>query len=803
MRISLAWLGEFIDLPSDAALAERLNLGGFEDAVIEPVGPDLSAVLVGRVARREPHPNADKLSVCSVELGDGAPRQIVCGAPNVAAGQKVAVALPGVRLPDGTLLKKAKIRGVSSQGMICSQRELQLGDEHEGILVLDETAPIGAALPGVLPPGDRVLEVGITPNRGDTASVLGVAREVRAFFGGALRLPETQPAERGAPAADAIRVSIEAPDACHHYAARVVRGVRVGPSPDWLQRRLAASGIRSINNVVDVTNLVLLELGQPLHAFDLAKLEGGELRIRRARAGETIETLDGQKRRLDASDLVIADAARSVALAGVMGGAATEVTIATRVVLLESAHFAPSSVRLSARRHGLQSEASYRFERGVDRDGIVRAADRAAQLLATLAQGEVAAGVVEARGAAAPRTESVELSVTRANRLLGTQLAVAASAELLERLGIACRIREADTLVCAIPSHRNDLHLPQDLVEEIARIHGYEQIPSTLPLARLAPVALPRDFEQSERARDALAALGLLELVTFPFVRPQDLSALGLEETDPRRNGLCLQNPIQEDESRLRTTLLPSLLRMARQNLSRQVGRIGVFEVARCFLPRGNDPAALPHEPLKVAVVVTSDSDRHLWAPAEAPPLFFEAKGIAERLLSALGYVACLRSGGGVSYLHPGATAELWVEGQVVGAVGELHPAVANRFEIAVPCAVLEIDLHAFPEARGRAAQFREVSKEPSVRRDVAVLVDREQASGEILEEIGKVGGSALVSVEIFDRYEGKGIPEGRVSLAFRMVFQRPDRTLTDAEVSKVTTRVIRVLKERFGAELR
>ncbi len=803
MRVSLDWLREFIDLPEQEALVERFTMGGFEDVFVEQRGPDLSEVHVGRVVSCVQHPNADKLSVCIVEIGDGVERQVVCGAPNVAAGQKVAVALPGTTLPDGTKLKKAKLRGVVSKGMICSERELGLGDDHQGILVLDPDAPLGAPLAQVVSAGDRVLEVGITPNRGDAASLLGLAREVRAFFGGVLHPPETRPEESGAPASASARVSIEARDDCHHYVARIVRGVRIGPSPDWLQRRLEASDIRSINNVVDATNLVLLEFGQPLHAFDLAKLEGGEVRVRHARAGETLETLDGQLRQLDERDLIIADAARPVALAGVMGGAATEVGHATRDILIESAHFHPSGVRLTARRHGLRSEAAYRFERGVDREGVARAADRAARLIAELAGGEVAPGTAEARGEPAPRTERIALSVARANRLLGTDIPATEAAALLERVGVACERRGEDLLDCAVPSHRNDLHLPEDLVEEIARVHGYERIPTTLPLARLEPAALPPGFELAESARDALAGLGLVELATFPFLWPEDLEALGLEAGDPRRRALRLLNPIQEGESQLRTTLLPSLLRVAKQNLRRQVDAVRVFEVTRVFLPQGDDASELPREALSATALLTAQGAQRLWAAPEPPPIFFEARGIAERLLSALGYVACLRRGGSAPYLHPGAAAELSAQGHVVGVVGELHPEVASRFGIDVPCAVVEVDLDALLAANRREFQFREVSREPSIRRDVAVLVDRSQPAGEIVEAVGKVAGADLVSVEIFDRYEGKGVPEGRVSLAFRMVFQRSDRTLTDAEVTKTTNRVIRTLTERFGAELR
>jgi len=370
-------------------------------------------------------------------------------------------------------------------------------------------------------------------------------------------------------------------------------------------------------------------------------------------------------------------------------------------------------------------------------------------------------------------------------------------------VAVPSEARGVDLLVCRIPSHRNDLQLAEDLVEEVARVHGYEHIPSTLPVAQLQPVSLPRDFERAERARDALAALGLTETVNFPFVRPQDLAALAGDPAGAPPAALRLLNPIQDEESVLRTSLLPSLLRVVRQNLSRQVDRVGVFELARCYRPRGDSAESLPEEPLAVAVALTAGRDAHLWAPPEPPPLFFQAKGIAERLLSALGYVACYRRGGGAAFLHPGAEAEFSVEDRVVGSVGELHPAVARHFDIDVACAVIQIDLDALPAASAATQPFREVSREPSIRRDVAITLDRDRAAGEILESIGAVAGSDLVSVEIFDRYEGKGVPEGRVSLAFRMIFQRADRTLTDAEVTKATNRVVRTLKERFGAQLR
>jgi len=627
-----------------------------------------------------------------------------------------------------------------------------------------------------------------------------VAREVRALLGGELRVPETQRAEDGPPAAEAISVAIDAEEACHHYVARVVRGVRVGPSPEWLVRRLEASGLRAINVVVDVTNYVLLEFGQPLHAFDLATLRGPEIRVRFARPGEKLATLDGQTRELAAEDLVIADAERPIAIAGVMGGAETEVGPPTTEVLIESAHFHPTRVRLSARRHGLQSEASYRFERGVDREGVRRAADRCACLLAELAGGKLAAGSVEARGAPPHITEEIRFESERANRLLGTSLSSAEMAELLERVDVSCHEVEPGVLLARIPSHRNDLEIQQDLTEEVARVYGYDRIPTTEPVGLLRPVERPRGQWLAEQTRDALAGAGLLETVSFPFVAAAEIEGLRLAPDDERRATIGILNPIKEEEPRLRSSLVPSLLRLARENLRRQVERVRIFEVSCVFRPVGE--GELPREPLHAAALLAETAEPRFWE-AERPRLFFEAKGVAERLLSLLGYVAVLQREGIPPYLHPGAAAVIAVGGQVIGAVGELHPEVTVHFEIEVPCAILEVDLGALEKLRPSEVRYRDVSRFPQIRRDLAVVVDRDRPAGELLEAVRQTAGKDCVLVELFDRYEGPGVPEGRVSLAFRLVFERTDRNLTHVEVTPAIERVVRMLAHRFGGELR
>jgi len=801
MKVSLDWLSTFVDLPAQAALEERLTLAGLEIEEVLRTGPDLSAIRVGLVLERRPHPNADRLSVCSVDLGLGSSATIVCGAPNVAAGQKVAVAVPGVTLPDGTKLKKSKIRGEVSEGMICSARELGLGDDQAGILELDPGARIGAPLPEVFSSGETILDVEITPNRGDWVSMLGMAREVRALFGGPLRLPPSEPPEGTREAADDIRITIEDADGCYGYIGRVVRGVSVGPSPAWLAARLEAAGMRSINVVVDVTNFVMLEYGQPLHAFDLSSLRGAEIRVRRAQAGEKIATLDGATRALQSEDLVIADAERAIAIAGVMGGAETEVRAATRDLLIESAHFAPARVRRTSKRLGLRSEASYRFERGVDPEGIARAADRAARLLAELAGGTVSRGRVEARGASPKQGAEIALEPSHPARLLGARFTTEEIVVLLSRVGVQARLDERGWLRCRVPSWRNDIAIAEDLIEEIARIHGYDSIEPTLPLAALAPVSRPATLALADRTRDVLASAGLVEIRLLPSLFPEDLDALRLPAGDVLRRGVQLANPMPGMGPLLCTTLLPGLLRAARRNLSRQVEAVRIFEVGRVFLARAR--GELPEEPLRAGALVTRFERANPWESATPVPAFFEAKGIAEKLLDELGHPAVFHAGCDAPWLHPGASGELRSGDTVMCRLGELHPEVAAAFEINAPCALVEVDLAALLAKPAEPARYREVSPYPAVRRDLAVLLESDRPAGEVLEAIRKTAGNMLVSAAIFDRYEGKGIPTGKVSIAFRLVFQRPDRTLLDAEVAKTTERVIEMVAQRFGGELR
>lgn len=802
MRVPLGWLAEWIDLPERSALEERLTVGGLEIEEVIEIGPDLSAIRVGQVLERRPHPDADRLSVCLVDLGDEDPLEIVCGAPNVAAGQKVAVAIHGTVLPGGLKIKRSKIRGVKSHGMICAPSELGLEGGGEGILVLDAEAPVGVPLSEVLSTGETVLEVEITPNRGDWVSMLGMAREVQTHFGGELRLPRYEVVEAARETAADVSIQIDDRAGCHCYAARVVRGVKVGRSPDWLRERLEAAGLRSVNNVVDATNLAMLEFGQPLHAFDLDKLRGEVISVRSAKDGEKILTLDGEDRELRREDLVIADGQGAIAIAGVMGGAESEVDDASTNLLIESAHFEPSRIRRTAKRLALRSDASYRFERGVDPAGQTRAADRAARLIEELAGGEISRGVALAIGEPAPRTETLELDPERVNRLLGTSLGSDEIVALLARVGITCEA-EAGLLRCRPPSWRSDLHLAVDLIEEVARVFGYDNIEPTLQTGSLRNVQLAPRRRIREAVRGALVGAGLAEIMTFPASPPEDDEALRLSSDDPRREHVRLLNPIQADDSVLRTHLLPSVLRAVRTNRARQADRVAIFEVSRVFQGGADRPEAWQErEPLQAVVAISEGGSEDLWGPGNVP-VFFRVKGIAERLLAELGRTPEFRAGSEEPFLHPGVAGEFFVQGQRVASVGEIHPETAARFEIEAPTAVLVIDLDALDGLTPETLRYREVSRHPRVRRDLALLVDASTPAGELLQAVRKKAGASLHSVHLFDRYEGRGVPEGKVSLAFRLIFQRIDRTLTDAEVAEAIERVVEVLAKRFGAELR
>lgn len=811
MKVSYQWLKEYIDLAgvTPEELAELMTRGGIEIDAVEQRNKGVSNVVVGHVLEKQKHPNADRLSVCKVDAGTGEILQIVCGAPNVAAGQKVPVALIGAKLPGGIAIKRAKLRGVESQGMICSAKELGINDKllpkelQEGILVLPEDSRIGMPITEVLALDDAVLELDLTPNRADCLSMLGVAFEAAALTGRDVKLPDTGVSGGPLKAADKIAVTISAPEHCFRYAARYVQGVKIGPSPQWMQNRLIAAGIRPINNIVDITNYVMLEYGQPLHAFDADKL-GGRIDVRLARPGETIVTLDDQERKLEPDMLLITDGERPVALAGVMGGANTEVTDETVNVVLESAEFDAASVRRTSRRLGLRSEASLRFEKGVDPARVVPAIDRAAALMASYAGGSVADGVVQAV-AREMEPAVVRVALAKINGHLGTSLSADEVQQIFKRLGFESEVSEGGVFTVKVPTRRGDISIPEDLVEEVARIHGYDNIPATAIEGSTTAGRLtgPQAIRRALRAK--LADAGLQETFTYSLTHPSRTRMFTLlaEGAVPIRVAM----PMSEDRSELRTSLVPSLVDAAIYNRNRKNADLKLFEIGSVFLTSEEKLTELPQERHRIAGLLTGSRTDAQWNVKAEPVDFYDAKGVLETIFDLLGLSGRVRyEAAELDNLHPGRAAKVWLDtggGEIlVGYVGQLHPSLQLQEELD-DTYVFELALEPLYEHADTAITQRPLPRYPSVERDLAVLVDRSVEAGSLLAAIREAGGEWLESVSVFDVYVDDRLGADKKSIAFSLVYRHPERTLTDEEANGRHAAVVDRLASAFGAELR
>ncbi|HKJ23181.1 MAG TPA: phenylalanine--tRNA ligase subunit beta [Myxococcota bacterium] len=802
MRVPYEWLRELVAVPDGPeALAERLSLCALE---VEEIERPLAGVVVARLVETRPHPNADRLTLCTVDDGGEAPRSVVCGAKNMKAGDRVALATPGTELPGGLVIQKSKIRGEKSEGMLCAPDELGLGERHDGILILAGDAPVGEPAAGVLGLGSAVLEVALLPDRGDCASLFGLAREVASLYGLEAAPPDCRVAEKGGPVGEGVSVEVRDAARCPRYMARRVRGVAVGPSPEWLARRLLSVGARPINNVVDVTNLILHELGQPLHAFDAARIPGGRIVVRRATPGEPLTLLDGQAIELGEDDLVIADEARPIALAGVMGGADSAVSDATTDVILEAACFEPGTVRRTGRRHGLRSDSSYRFERGVDPDGVARALDRAAALLAEVAGGAVDAGAVDhwKRQERPP----IAFRPARVASFLGLDLDAAEVRRRLERVSLRVE-GEGDTWSCHAPSWRWDLSEEADLLEEVVRLGGYAALPESLPAGAAAPPAPSPVRDTLERVREALRAEGYSECVNVAFQPAADLARLRLGEDDPRRSeAVPVANPIGEELALLRSTLWPGLLRGAQHNLRHGVDGLAHFEIARSF--HGRLAKGLPNERRLVAAIAVPGASPGFWRAGEGADAdeahFFDAKHALLAAARAAGAADVrLEPGDTGGHLHPGASGRAVAGKTLVGELGRLHPEVAAAFELPLGTVVFELDLDSLRGLGRPAPRYRPAPKFPSVQRDLALLVPEDVSAEGVEAEIRRAAGPRLEGVALFDRYVGKGIPEGRKSMAFRLTLRAADRTLQEKEITRITDKVVAALSRSLGAERR
>ena len=806
MLVPLSWLRRYVpvDLPP-GELAHRLTMAGTEIGAVEETGADWDRdkVIVGHVLEVNPHPNADRLSLPTVDLGNGETATVVCGAPNVAAGQKIAFAREGAMLLSNRTgkvepLKAAKIRGVLSSGMVCSERELGLGEDHGGILVLPDDLPVRTPLVDVL--GDAVLDAEVTPNRPDCLSILGIAREVGAITGAPVSEPDAAYREDGPPIADRVTVEIDDPELCPRYTAGLVEGIRVGPSPEWLQDALARAGQRAINNIVDITNFVMLEYGQPMHAFDFDKVADGTIIVRQARSGERLATLDEETHDLRPPMLAIADPSGPVALAGVVGGVDSSVTEATTSVLLESASFDPTNTHRTKRAIGNGTEASYRFERGIRADLAPRALRRAIGLILDDAGGTAAAGIVDAYPG---RFDAPELRVTgaRLRKVLGVDLPADKIQGVLESLGFQVR-GEGDELVVTAPYWRSDIRIEDDVIEEVARIVGYDDIPTTA-MATGIPHHSPKPFEGlRERVRDALAAAGLQEVLTYSLTDRETLGMVnGLDGID---DPLELANPMSRELQALRTSLRGNMLKTLRANrrMSRGEG-LRLFEIGRVFIPKEEARERdLPDERQMVVGAMSGPRFPASWLAQQVEMDFYDAKGALEAMLSDTGIEAAFEPGED-AIMHPGKTARLVVDGKQVGVVGEVHPSTLQGFDLEDSAvAMFEIDLQALFEAVSTGpAAYVPVSRFPQAERDIALIVDEGASSASIQQIIDRH--KLVASSEPFDTYTGEGVPAGKKSVAYRVVFQSEKATLTSEAVDRAQGDILRQLQRRLGAELR
>lgn len=795
MLVSYKWLQDYVDIPwTPEELADRLTMAGLEVEGLKPLAPDLDGVFVGYVEETVPHPEADRLTVCTVDVGEKGGYSIVCGAPNVAAGQTVAVALPGAVLPGGMEIATVELRGVVSQGMICSESELGISEDHAGIWVLPSDLKVGEPLVTALDLDDVILDVSVYANRPDCMSMIGIAREVAALTGGSLRLPSVTYEVLPVSLTEKTSITVESPELCPRYTAALLDGIEIGPSPIWMQMRLRAAGMRPINNVVDITNYVMLETGQPLHAFDYDQLAENRLVVRTAKPKEAIVTLDGEKRELTEDMLLICDAQGPKCIAGIMGGLDSEVTERTKTVLLETANFAAWSVRRTSRTLGLSSESSARFEKGIDPYGTLFASERAAHLLQQLAKAEVYSGHIDV-SALAEKDVVIDLRLEQVERLLGITVPVQEIERILTVLGFGVVKAEETVWQVRVPTHRGDVELEADLIEEIIRIWGLDKLPSELPAdtAQSGGQSVRQDVMDS--LREKLMGVGLSEALSYSFGRADNNDRL-LRPSEPM---LQLQNPISEDLVAMRHSLLPGLLNAVGLNASRQQARVALFELGAVYF--GELPLKeQPREEFHLGIVLWGQRHPLNWALEQAEFDFYDLKGILEAILP-----ACveLRWGKGSNpSLHPGRQGTVEYQGREIAYYGEVHPAVVRNFRIPGRVYAAEIKLEDCLDLFRTVPAFSELPKYPAVERDLAVVVDEKQPVGELISSLQELGGELLRSVTVFDVYAGGSIPAGKKSVALSCRFQA-DRTLVDEEVKEIMDRCLAGLESRFGARIR
>ena len=794
MDLPMSWLGDYTDITgvTPKEYSDKMTMSGSKVEGVENLGRELDKVVVGKVLECEDHPDSDHLHVCMVDVGEDEPIQIVCGAPNVAVGQKVPVALNGSTLPGGMKIKKGKLRGVMSNGMICSHDELgiepsRLGYEPEyGILVLDENAEIGSDIKDLFGLNENVVEFEITSNRPDCFSIIGLARETAATFKKPFNVPAPTFNETDGDINDMISVSISDPEKCMRYCARAVKNVKIGPSPKWMRERLEACGVRAINNIVDITNYVLLEYGQPMHAFDIRDIAGAKINVRRANDGEVIKTLDEEDRTLTSDNLVIADSDRAIAIAGVMGGFNSEIKDDTTTVVFESAMFDAASVRLTAQRVGLRTESSSRFEKGLDYTNTVPAIERACQLVEELGCGENVGGMIDVLGNV-PESVSIKFRPEKINAFLGTDVSTEEMLEIFARLGIKA---DTDEMMLYPPSWRPDLLAEADIAEEVARFYGYDIIPTTLMTgATTCGIKTPEQKLESEIST-ILTSQGMYEIYTYNFQSPSVLDKLNIPADSELRNQVKISNPLGEDTSVMRTTMAGSMLDTLSRNYNYRTKSAKLFELGRVYIP--NEKGQLPDEPRTLMMGMYGDVD------------FFDIKGVCEEMFSELHIdnVEYERLTDNPVY-HPGRSAVIKVNGKTLGVIGEVHPSVLRNFEIGTKAYIGELDFMTIFNASDRDVKYTPLTKFPAVTRDFSIVVDAMTPVAEIEKVMKKAGGKLLTKLELNDVYTGSQIPEGKKSVMYKAEFKAPDRSLTGEEADNLHAKIVKNLGNELGAELR
>jgi phenylalanyl-tRNA synthetase beta chain len=802
MKISLDWLRTYIPIDTDPAeLAERLTMTGLEVEALVDRFAWLEEVVVARVDAVETHPEAENLKICRVNTG-AQERSIVCGAPNVAEGAKYPLAISGAVLPGGIRVERATIRGAVSEGMLCSEKELGLGPDASGLMPVNDDAAEGTPLNEALDITDPVLEIGLTPNRPDCLSFIGIAREVAALTGARLTPPALELPENRGNVGDITSVSIEAPELCPRYAARMLEGVTVAPSPFWLQDRLISVGLKPINNIVDITNFVMLETGQPLHAFDFDLLAGGRIVVRTAGADESFTTLDGKTHALSEETLMICDAQKPVAVAGVMGGENSEIGDGTSRVLIESACFDPVSVRKTAKRLGINTDASHRFERGVDPEGTVYALERAARLMAEVSGAAIISGVIDEHPVK-PDPLRISLSPEKTNRHLGTNLSGEEMQRLLASVAFSVNDSGQDDLLVRVPSFRVDVSRPEDLMEEVARLWGYNRIDTTFPRSSASTRLPNRGLSLKETIKDAMCALAFNEAINYSFTARASVERMEIPAGDKRRRLLDLVNPLSEEQAVMRTSLVPGLLEAMRKNAAYQVKDLRLFELGKIFLSNGQD--RLPEENEILAALWTGVRAPATWQQKAEPCDFFDLKGAVEALFKHLNVQEAEFSATddeSASHLRPGRRARIRIGETDLGFIGEVDPAVRANYDLKQAAFVFEINCHRLLPLVPEAPTFSSLPRFPAVSRDITLILDDAIPGGDILSEINALSEPLLELAEIFDLYSGPTIPEGKKSISIRLVYRSKDTTLAEEDVKLVHDRIVRYLLDTFQASL-